>query len=280
MVEETGVRADPNPPRGRFPAHLGRDPLARLQRTLHVSAPYRGGLGAGPVDAAGRLAQGRAARGPAARAEVRGRPAAGPLLFGPGLFGVLERPRGARRRRGARSRRGPGRGAPPAGIAASSRASGPPTKPSRTPGRTVAGRAVEGERDRPGVGDRLAAEPVGAPERLLVQRHALGQARRGAAARRARAGPGGSGSSSIRAAIAGGAATIARSASTSTAVGHDADRRRRAARSGGPARRAGPDRRAIRRGRAATAARRRRDGPAGRRPRCRSACRSCPAEAT
>jgi hypothetical protein len=134
--------------------YLGGNVFSRLQRTLHISAPYGGGLGTGPVDAADPARKSWAAGRPAARAEVRSRSAAGPPTPPrSSMFGVVLRLRGARTESAPQGRR------QNQAIHRSSRR----------------GASCRSEGDRAGIGDRLAAEPVVSPERLLVQSHALGE---------------------------------------------------------------------------------------------------------
>src|SRR5438094_4107243 len=70
---------------------LGGGPLARLHGAVHVAPPLGGGLGAGPVDRADRLAQRVAVAGPHAGREVGPVAAARPLLLRPVELDVVAR---------------------------------------------------------------------------------------------------------------------------------------------------------------------------------------------
>ena len=87
---------------------LGRGAFAARQRAVHVAIPHGSGFGAGPVDAADRLAQRGTELGPHARCEVRAVTASRPLFRRPVLFydvdrfaGALAELAGARREHGA-----------------------------------------------------------------------------------------------------------------------------------------------------------------------------------
>src|SRR5260370_3259882 len=73
---------------------LGGRALAGLDRAVHVAAPLGRGLGARPVQQAGRAAQRRPELGPGARREVRAVAAAGPRVGGPVVLGVVGPPGG------------------------------------------------------------------------------------------------------------------------------------------------------------------------------------------
>src|SRR5581483_5932704 len=146
---------------------LDRGPLAGADGAVHVAVPVRGRLGAGPVDAAHRLAKPRAVGGVEPGRRDADRAAAGPELGRPRGLEVLvrrARPRAepprelVQDRAAALGAREPREGA--RGVAADEAEDDP-----RLPARR---RVVHGEPDRALEVDHAPREAVVAPERPVV----------------------------------------------------------------------------------------------------------------
>ena len=258
---------------------LRRRPLAGGDRAVHVAVPDRRRLRARPVDRA------RSARAAPGRARSRRR-AAGSRRSSRATRGRPPRPcrRSARASRPAAPKK---RCRQPSTISRRSasgrsvacRAARALEEGEQHPRRAVGGRVVVGDRDRAVGARRLAREPLVAPERPLVDRHALddaalrhplGEAVANRRQRRLVVDPAGQRRRHRDDRPPGPHGRAARRSRV--------DPVRRRARSGAPAPRARPRRRAARPSAARSAACRRRPASPARRPRCRSRRSNEPAE--